>query len=218
MAQFAGGGSGSTTRPPAVVAPKRKQEPSYGISGITAVPKAPSTPPPTPSQTYTPSSSGGGAGYGSSPTGQISQAAPTPPPRPPSLADFLGSDSVYTQQMSALDKARADYLAQQGQAKTQYLTGYTGDLNQLNENRTEGLGNLENDFASRGLLRSGLYADDMAHMNKDFDTKQSNLEQAKANFIAQLAQDLTNFSGEQDITRTKAKSDAAARRAAQYGL
>ena len=224
MAQLQGGGASlrPAKRPNgAITAPKASNPnpaPGYGIIKPIAAPKA------SKGVSYGGGGysgggggySGGGGSYGSSSGGQISPSIQ--PPAAPSLADFLSSDSVYAQQIAALDKAKKDYMAQQGQAKTQYLTGYTSDLNTLGQNRQDALSNLENDFASRGLLQSGLYADNMANTNTDFDKKQSALEQAKAAFLAQLTGDLTNFTSEQDITKTKAKNDAAARRAAKYGV
>lgn len=161
---------------------------------------------------------GGGGSLGSSRGGQISYSAPPPPPKPPSLNDFLGKDSTYLMQKSALDKARSDYMAQQGKTKTQYETSYTGDLSTLGENRTAALADLENDYAGRGLLQSGLYADSLATTNNDWGKRQSALEQAKAAFLSGLTDDMTNFSSEQTLTMQRAQQEAAARRAAQYGV
>lgn len=170
----------------------------------------------TPRRSY----GGGGGGVGTNRTGGISNFAPTPPappPAPPSLEAFSAKDSTYQSQLSALKKALADYMAQQGQGKNQYLTSYAGDAKTLGENRTQGLDDLGNDFASRGLLQSGLYADSLSDLNSDFDKRQAALEQAKAAFLAQQGSDLTNFQSEQQITKQKALQEAAARRAAQYG-
>lgn len=223
MAMDAGGGA--ARRPAAVKAPAKKKggEPKVGIRPFTVTPKAAPR-----RSSYSGGSSGGsrgggGGGYsgggggsylGSSSTGAISRAAP----KPPSLADYLGTDSTFMQQKSALQKAKADYMAQQGQSRTQYMTGYAGDLDTLKKNRVSSLSDLENDYAGRGLLQSGLYADSMSDMNQDFDKRTGSLEQAKAAFLAQLASDLTNFNSEQGLTLTKAQQEAAARRAAQYGI
>ena len=229
MAQMQGGGSGSLKRrPPAAVrAPGGPTgtggyKPKVGPSGIVAVPK---TPPVAYGSaggsggSYGGYSGGGGGGLGSTSGGQITtSAAPKPPPRPPSLADFLQSDATYQQQVSALDKARADYLAQQNKSRTSYLADYTGDITKLGQNRKDALMSLEDDFASRGLIRSGLYADNMADVNKDFDTKQADLDKAKADFLAGLASSLANYDSEAAINRTKAKNDAAARRAAGFTI
>lgn len=224
MAQQQGGGAINPTkvrRPPAVTAPpanNRGPNTNYGISGITAVPKS------APRKSggsggYSGGGGGGGGGYSSGRAGSNSIGSIAPvAPRPPSLSAFLSTDSAFMQQKSALEKAKQDYLAQQGTQKTQYLTGYTGDLDTIGRNRTEALGNLENDFASRGLLQSGLYADELGNTNSDFDKRTSALEQAKAAFLAGLASDQTNFLAEQGLTLNRAQQEAAARRAAQFGI
>lgn len=161
---------------------------------------------------------GGGGGVGTNRTGGISNFAPPPaPPAPPNLEAFSAKDSTYQNQLSALKKALADYMAQQGQGKNQYLTSYASDAKSLGENRTQGLDDLGNDFASRGLLQSGLYADSLSDLNSDFDKRQAALDQARAAFLAQQGSDLTNFKSEQQLTQQKALQEAAARRAAQYG-
>lgn len=161
---------------------------------------------------------GGGGGVGSNRTGSISSyAAPPAPPAPPTLEAFSAKDSTYQSQLAALKKALADYQAQQGQSKTQYLTSYAGDRKTLGDNRTQGLDDLGNDFASRGLLQSGLYADSLSDLNADFDKRQAALDQARAAFLAQQGSDFTNFSSEQQIAQQRALQEAAARRAAQYG-
>lgn len=236
--QEAGGGSGgsrvtSTRRPTvndlasyrrtnAVNAPTTYSSPDYGHLGFTASPASPVSNLPV----QHPMSSGysGGRGVGSNATGHISSFAPPPPPpppappAPPSLDAFSAKDSTYQNQLAALKKALADYSAQQGQAKTQYLTGYAGDLDSLKTNRTQGLQNLEDDYASRGLLQSGLYANSLSNLNTDFDKRQAALDQARAAFLAQQSNDFTNFQSEQQLTQQQALQAAAARRAAQYGL
>lgn len=187
---------------------------------VRATPKPRRAPAPVP-RSYGSSSGGssrGGGSLGSSRGGQISYSTPPPPPKPPTLADFLKTDSTFSMQQSALEKAKADYLAQQNKTKTQYETSYTGDLSTLGENRTAALADLENDYAGRGLLQSGLYADSLATTNNDWNKRQSALEQARAAFLSGLTDDFTNFSQEQTLTLQRAQQEAAARRAAQLGI
>ena len=235
MAQLAGGGAGGASKPfsfkkkAAVKAPSAGPTlPKYTMPRTTAkkpIVRAKAAPrrapaPPAP-RSYGSSGGGGssrGGSLGSSRGGQISYSTPPPPPKPPSLADFLKTDSTYSMQQSALEKAKADYLAQQGKTKTQYETSYTGDLATLGENRTAALADLENDYAGRGLLQSGLYADSLATTNNDWNKRQSALEQAKAAFLSGLTDDFTNFSTEQTLTLQRAQQEAAARRAAQSGI
>lgn len=233
MASLAGGGGGGGYRPTfkktsAVKAPSAGPTlPKYTMPRSTAkkpIVKAKVAPrrsaPPAP-LSYGSSGGGGasrGGSLGSSRGGQISYSTPPPPPKPPSLADLLKTDSTFSMQQSALEKAKADYLAQQGKTKTQYETSYTGDLATLGENRTAALADLENDYAGRGLLQSGLYADSLATTNNDWNKRQSALEQAKAAFLSGLTDDFTNFSQEQTLTLQRAQQEAAARRAAQSGI
>lgn len=157
----------------------------------------------------------GGGSVGSTSGGSVSYGKPA---KPPSLASFLGTDSTYVQQKSALEKAKADYLAQQGKSRTNYETGYAVDLDTLKNNRVAAMADLENDFAGRGLMNSGLYADSQATANNDWDKRGSALEQAKAQFLEGLSGDFANFSEEQLLTLQRAEQEAAARRASKYGV
>lgn len=163
---------------------------------------------PVPSRTY---SSGGGGGVGANATGQVSVPVP-------SLAAFLGSDTGYQSQVAALHKALADYQAQMGMQKNQYNTNFAANISQLGTDRTQGMANQQNDYTSRGLLHSGLYGKAAGDLTSQFDQRQSDLERARADFLANLGLDYNNFRSQQNLTAQKAKQDAIARRAAKYGL
>lgn len=200
-------------RRPSVTASRRSTRPSsgpgsYGYLGFSATPRS------SGGMGY-----GGGGGYGSNSRGFISRVAqPAPPPPPPSLAQFLGKDTTYLGQLSQLKKALADYMLQQGNARTKYQTDYTGNTATLKQNRDTGFKGLQDDYAARGLMTSGLYANALSEFNTDYDKQQSELDKARAAYLASLSSDLTNFKSEQQIAQEKAKQEAAARRAAQYSL
>ena len=217
MAQLQGGGGGGGGKNhllPSVTAPITAPPVRAGITGITAVPKTRAA-----GMGYS-GGRGVGGGTGSNSSGYIGNlAAPvqTSPP-PMSLDDFVSQDTAYQSQLAALSKAFTDYQSQQEQAKTNYLTNYGTDRDALERNRVNAMSELENDFASRGLLQSGLYADSRADLTNDYDRRNAALEQAKAQYIAGLTNDLSNFQSEQDLTKQRALQEAAARRAAQYGI
>ena len=217
MAQLQGGGGGGGGKNhllPSVTAPITAPPVRAGITGITAVPKTRAA-----GMGY---SGGGraGGGTGSNSSGYIGNLAAPVQTSPPSMSldDFVSQDTAYQSQLAALSKAFTDYQSQQGQAKTNYLTNYGTDRNALERNRVNAMSELENDFASRGLLQSGLYADSRADLTNDYDRRNAALEQAKAQYIAGLTNDLSNFQSEQDLTKQRALQEAAARRAAQYGI
>lgn len=204
---------------------------TYGSIGFTAnsatpnLPRKPSGPVGGPRL----NGSGGGGGFnpavGAPPSvgrnnmGRVAPiAAPKPPPAPPSLDVFLGSDSAYIRQQSALARALADFKAQQASQTTQYQNQYGQNLGDLTKQRTNAFGDLENDYASRGLLKSGVYGTAYSDLENDYKSRQTALDSARAAFLANQGLDLKNFSTEQGLTLDKAKQDAIARRAAQYGL
>lgn len=142
---------------------------------------------------------------GSSSTGAISKK-------------YLSADADYMDQKALLKKARDDYIAQQNQAKTGYETKYAMDLNSYNQNRKATVSDEENDYASRGMMQSGLYADKMHKTADDWDQRKGALELARAQYIGGLNSDLVNFSEQQNITDIQAQQNAAARRAARLGI
>lgn len=163
---------------------------------------------------YTGYSSGGGGGGGYTPA---PAAAVTPPP-PMSINDWLNQDDTYQAQTAALKKALSDYISQQGVAKNQYNVDYAARTNDLGIQKTRGLEDQANDFASRGMYFSGLYGRDLSNLVGDFARRQTDMDTARANYLANQATDLSNFQDQQGLTATKAKQDAIARRAAQYGI
>lgn len=140
---------------------------------------------------------------------------PTPTP---SLEDFLGSDETYKTQKTAIDNAIADYLAQMQQQQGNYEGDYQNQLRDLGTARTQGLEDLTDDFAGRGLLRSGLYADADSDLRTDFTRRETDLGADRTKFLGDLETGKTNFTREQQLTEQRAKADAIARRAAMYGL
>jgi hypothetical protein len=135
-----------------------------------------------------------------------------------SINDWLNQDSTYQSQEAALKKALTDYIAQQGVAQNQYNTDYASRVNDLGIQKTRGLEDQGNDFASRGMYFSGLYGRDLSNLVGDYARRQSDMDTAKSNYVANLATDLGNYQDQQQLTETNAKQNAIARRAANYGI
>lgn len=209
-----------------VSAPKTAKVPSQSIVG-----KAYKPPTSTSKKSSNPTSSsskgyggggGGGNGHSSSASGRgtptPAAVAPAPPPPVPSIQDYLAGDAAYKSQQDAINKALADYTAQYGTQLENYKIGHQGRLTDLNTARERGAEDLENDFAARGLLKSGLYADELGKFNTDFDRQASDLAAALAEYTSNLATGKQNFTTEQQLALQRAEQEAIARRAAQYGL
>jgi hypothetical protein len=153
-------------------------------------------------KTSTPSSSGR---VGTSAGGSIAPVAAAAP-SVPSIDDYLSTDDPYQQQHLALQDALKDYQKQYDLQNSQYGTTYDQNSTALKKNRELSEASLTDDYASRGLMNSGIYNKAFTDLGTDYNNRQISLDTDKANFIANLGLGLTNF------------QDAINRRAAQYGV
>lgn len=244
MASLQGGGGGSASSP-FYRGGYASGTPGAGTyvksKAASAIPKAltKSAPRPAPAPRYNPPpqrsynpapqqrsypSVGAPSSVGRSSTGRIRPTftapppAPKPPPAPPSIDQWLQSDSSYITQQSALSRALKDYIAQMNSQKQQYQGQYDLNLKDLGTQRETGFNDLENDYASRGLLKSGVYGQAYSDLEKDFNARQAALDTARTNFLSNLTTGQKNFQTEQQLTAEKAKQEAVARRAAKYNL
>lgn len=155
------------------------------------------------------------------PTGNtkvIQPPAPPPPPKPPTNAAWLGSDTTYQRQSAAYKKALADYQAEQGLSRTDYETGYQNQRRDIGLSKADALQDLQNDYASRGLLRSSLYNTDMGQLNQQFQNQYTDLDKQRTGFLDQLMQQLTGFKNEQSTQQQNAMAEALRRKAERYNL
>lgn len=148
---------------------------------------------------------------GNTPGGTIARTV-APPPAPISVQDFISGDNTYQTQNNAYKKALADYAAQMRAEQGKYNGEYGAQVSQLGLDRTQSLEDLQNDYAGRGLLTSGVYADAQGDMNKKFDTSLADLARAKTAYMDDLTTGQTNFSATQKAMLDKAYQDALNRR------
>lgn len=156
---------------------------------------------------------------GSSRSGAIMPSAPAaPPPGPPDINTFLAGDATYKSQQDALAKALADYQNQGKLQTDQYNTNYDTNVRQLKLDQKDAETAINDDYASRGLLTSGVFAKAFSDLQNQYAEKQKGLDTDKSNFLANLASATGNFQSDQALQLEKAKQDAINRRAAQYGV
>jgi len=158
------------------------------------------------------------ARVGSGPTGNIAPVTQPPPPAPPSIDEWLGGDSTFQSQNNALSKAWADYQNNAKLQTDQYTNQYNTNKDQLGKQKIIDQSALEDDYASRGLMNSGLYGKAFTDFTNDYATKFTNLDTAKSDFLANLLAAQQGFQSDQQVQTDKARQDAINRRAAQYGL
>jgi hypothetical protein len=133
-----------------------------------------------------------------------------------SLADWLKKDSDYQDQLRSFSKTWADFLAdakvRQGRVGMDYETGKKSMADQ----RLKDLTSFKDDFASRGMLQSGLYAQRLGDYEKDYQTNLQGLSTQNNRLLQDIATEQANFKREQELAKEKARKDAANRRSSSY--
>jgi hypothetical protein len=188
---------------------------------------------------------GGSYGYGGGGTGGVSYAAPAPPPPPPDKGGWIAADPGYKAQRDALAKALMDYQtnydAELGQYDVDFSRGLKNlgwDFEKLDDPATkdvnEGVGkwNLEdqtrssgrayqgqlNDFASRNLLQSSLYAQAVSDLMRSLDEQNTQMNTSRSNFRNDKGRALGAFKSDNESQKNLAYADAASRYAALFGV
>lgn len=161
---------------------------------------------------------GGGGGYSSNASGNLGALADPGPPPAPSLNDFLAGDETYQGQLAAITKALANYRSQMGERQDEYTADFSSRLKDLNLTEERNTADQADDYAGRGLYISGLYGKARGDLEQDFNRREGDMNMAKNQFMSGLSRDYTNFQEEQNLSRTKSRSDAINRRALKYML
>lgn len=145
----------------------------------------------------------------------------SPPPRAPSAPSinaYLGMDTTYQQQVRDFQNALASYLASEKTQKSKINEDYGSANKALNTQKTQDLAGIQNDFASRGLLTSGLFADANSKYNTDFLSKLAELTKNQRRGLTDLSTGETDYRRQQTLETQRAREQAIARRASKYGL
>lgn len=163
----------------------------------------------------------GGSKTPSSPQRQNSKVIiPPSPPKPvtPDINKFLAGDSTYQKQLAAFGKSLADFKADQGIDTADYNTNYNNSYRDIGLAKTDASSHLEDDYASRGLLKSGLYNTALGELNQQYQNQYNDLGTQKTNYLAGLAQELNKYNNGLGVQKGNAYNEAVRRRQEQYNL
>ena len=162
---------------------------------------------------------------GNTSSGAIRASVPAPRPMPAPVApkqltdnEWLAGDTSYQQQNSAYEKALQDYAAQMSGEQGKYNAEYNAGVDKMGVDRGLAQTSLEDDYASRGLINSGVYGDAVNKFQNEWDTRGADLSRAKEAYMNDLLTGQQNFGQEQGQYLQKAKQDAMNRRADKYSL
>lgn len=189
----------------------------------------------TPSYSQNYSSGGGGYSGGGGDMGAL--AAVTAPPQI-SDDDWIaqGGDSTYQMQLAALAKALADSNADYDSQETKYDVNYNDSLkglgwmngqnggagswnfDDLNTAAGRGMHNLDNDYASRGMLQSSAYGDAVTDFNRSLTDQLNSINTGRSDFRSDIERQRQSGTSDNQQQIQQARADAIARRAATISL
>lgn len=175
------------------------------------------------------SNSGGGGTPRNNPSFQQSQGPIHKPGRSPgpsqavanlapSTGKFLHNDSQYQSDISALQAEIENFVRSNQQEGGQVRGDFRTAMNRMGTERTRSLGEIQADFAARGLLNSTEYLNANEKYNNDYQNKTFDLQHDRGSNISRLKEERRNYRTSNIGERVNARQEAIRRRAEQYGL
>lgn len=162
-------------------------------------------------------SGGGNSGRGAPQRGIPGRPLPKPSTNP-SLDAYLGTDSAYQSVVNSGKRALADFLSEMTRRRGEAGTQFNQTKASMERDRVQQLEDIRNEFASRGLIQSGLFGEEQGKFQQQFTQQQTALGQQQAALLADLLSQEKNFRREQQLALEAAKQEALARRAAKYKI
>jgi hypothetical protein len=150
---------------------------------------------------------GGGGGGGRGPIGGI-----------PSLSAYLGTDSAYQNAIRGGKRSLTDFLSEIARRRGEAGTQFNQTTASMERDRVQQLEDLKNEFASRGLIQSGLYGEEQGKFQQKFTEQQTALQQQQAALLADLLGQEKNYRRENDLATEQAKQEALLRRAQKFNI
>jgi hypothetical protein len=166
--------------------------------------------------------SSGGSSVGRSVAKAARKVAAPRPARPvvsaPSINAYLGTDASYQNVVRGGKRSLSDFLSEMQRRRGEATTQYNQTNSSMERDRTQQLADLRDEYASRGLIQSGLYGQEQGKFQQQFTQQHTALQQQQAALLADLLSQQKNYQREQDLSLEAAKQDALARRAAKYKI
>lgn len=133
-------------------------------------------------------------------------------------AKWLAGDTTYQQQLANYKKSRSDYDSQYKRQTGITKRDYAESQRAMNRQGTQDRNDQKNDFAGRGILRSGVFAKALGDYNTEFQAKMKNLLTGKSDKLGDMSMQRTNFLRQLKLEQDAARQDALRRRSAKLGI
>lgn len=147
---------------------------------------------------------------GEVPRPEIPNPKPVPKPKPKPT----WQDADYNSQVAAIDRALELYKANIALQRGQLGTQYAESGREMDDQKVRDLDNMEEDFAARGVVRSGVYGTSVGDYNEEWGNQKASLTRQYNDSLANIVQQYNEYLNEVATQREQARLDAI-RRAAQ---
>lgn len=135
----------------------------------------------------------------------------------PKAASAVPLDDSYTNQVAGLNQQLASYTANYGVNRSRVGENRVLTRQGLDINKTNDLHDLLAGFAGRGMINSSSYGYDLGDTNRQYQRRYGDIDRSTTQQTADLDRQLADFRATVSNSKATARSDAIARRAAQYG-
>jgi hypothetical protein len=154
------------------------------------------------------------------PSPGVGKTTPVAPKGPsvPDINSYLGTDATYQDILRGGQRTLADFLSELGRRKGEAETQYGVTKESMERDRVKQLDDLRNEFASRGLINSGLYGQEQGNFQEQFTQQQNALETQQTGLLADLLAQEKNYRREQELAAEAARQEALQRRTAKYNI
>ena len=131
---------------------------------------------------------------------------------------WLAGDTTYQQQLAEFNRAMAEYNSQYKRQTGIVNRDYAESNRSLQRQGVTDRSDQQNDFAGRGILRSGVFAKALGEYNTEFNQRVKALNTGRGDRVNDLAMQKSNFTRQSTMERNNARADAIRRRAQKLGI
>ena len=188
-----------------VKAPLEKTTPRAPLQQTTTTGGTPPPPPPAPPPGMPTSS------------GTVESVTP-PSPKPPGISAWLAGDEAFQAAQRGSQRTLSDLLSDLTRRRGETDTAFDQTRETAERGRDLGLDRMLQEFASRGMIHSGLFGQEQGRFQEDFQRDMERREQQRGMILADLLAQETNAKRQQENAMEVARMEALNRRAQRFNL
>jgi hypothetical protein len=136
----------------------------------------------------------------------------------PGINKYLAGDTTYQDQISQLMKQREQFNRSNSSQQSMVNQDFGTALDKMLRQKDTDHKSMTGDFASRGLLNSGLFTKSVGDYDTNYQQQYNELATGQQRSLSDLLEALANYGTENDAATLAAKQDAIRRRAQKYGI